>query len=1008
MENRFDEIDEKIISGDPFEPELQQLMEFKVRKVLLVATLWDYFMMEEDGRLIDALGIAYKEHDLGYVPILHRVDDGKTALKELEEGDFDLVITAMRLRDMNPYTLGQRIKYKRPDLPVILLAFDTPELYELIEENDEWGIDKVFIWQGDGNIIIGIIKYIEDMKNAPHDCELAGVQCILLVEDSIHFYSKYLHVLYEELWMQIRRLLNDDLPYTLRKTRQRKRPRVLLANNYEDGVELFDRFKNQLMGVITDIEYPVDGHTHPDAGLMLARHIRENKPEIPVLMQSSDQAKKEQAKSVKAGFLYKLSPTLIKDFRKLLLDRFYFGDLNFRDGGNKVIAKASNLDTLVKVIKEIPDDMLIKYLKNGDLVRWLRARTDIRLADRIAEIDFRRLPPEEVEEAISELVKNYRRWVRRGSITNYSPKLFKAISNFSRIGNGSIGGKARGLAFIDRSLAAYMDTERYKRIQVSIPTTLVLATEIFDKFIEKNNLLKTGLDRGLSNQQIVDEFVKHELPSEIMQPIRDFLKQVKVPLAVRSSSLLEDALYQPFAGIYATILLPNDHEDDEVRLNTLLYAVKCIYASTYFKNAKAFIRNTNYHTEDEKMAVIIQEVHGKPYEDRFYPDFSGVARSYNYYPFGGAKPEEGIVNLALGLGKTIVDGGMTINFSPSNPKVLPQFKSAKDMFDNSQKEFWALKLGIDEFLDIENEEQYMKQYPINEAEKDGVLNYTGSTYSVENDTVSDGIVRSGPRIVNFAHILKNEVFPLNSLIKDLLTLGEHAMGFPVEIEFSVTLNHERVYPVKFSVLQIRPCISKAEVVDFKFDDFVNTSKICQSDHVLGNGEITTIRDILYVKPDSFDPSKTPVIADEVGEFNKTFKDRDEPYLLIGPGRWGSSESWLGIPVEWNQIDQAKVIIEAAHDKMNPDPSQGSHFFHNITSLRIGYFTIPKRRDKSFIDWNWLKTQKSVEETSYLKHVKLDNNLMIKIDGRKGIGIILKPDVKGVMSRMFPINKMKSK
>ncbi|MBN2134197.1 MAG: histidine kinase, partial [Acidobacteria bacterium] len=730
--------------------------------------------------------------------------------------------------------------------------------------------------------------------------------------------------------------------------------------------------------------------------------VRKDFPDMPLLIQSSDRTNKIDAKKLGAGFLDKRSPTLAQDFRKILNEVFYFGDYRVTNGKNPNVYKIKSLSSLVDTFTELPADVVVENIRNGQLCRWLRARTDIKLANGLSELNTVGADIETTKIQIIELIKKYRKWNHRGSITAYSPKYFKDYSNFSKIGGGSIGGKARGLAFIDKSLAAYFNVNKYPGINVSIPATLVLATDLFDSFINDNDLLEFAAKPDLTNQQVVDRFIQYNLPEETLEPIREFIQQIKVPLAVRSSSVLEDSLYQPFAGIYATIMLPNDHPDEDVRYNNLLYAVKCLYASTYFREPKSYIKNTNYHIEDEKMAVVIQEVVGKRRGDRFYPDFSGVARSYNYYPFGGSKAEEGVVSLATGLGKIIVDGGQSITYSPANPMVLPQYNTVDDYLKNSQHEMWAIQMGLDEFIDINNEEQYLTKVDLKTAEEDGVLLYTGSTYIPENHQIYDGISRYGPRVITFAHILKNNVFPLNDLIKDLLKIGEHAVGAPVEIEFSVTLGSDSPYPANFGFLQVRPCTGKGELIEVQFDRFTEASVFCQSDQILGNGEITDIKDILFVKPDKFDPAKTPLIANEIGEFNKKLKKKLSPYLLAGPGRWGSSESWLGIPVQWDQIDNAKVMIETSHSKMSPDPSQGSHFFHNITSLRIGYFTIPPKSKTSMIDWDWLRRQPFVEETDYVRHVRFDSGFMIKMDGRTGKGVILKPGIMGVMSRMFPI------
>lgn len=1000
---RKNDISGKIFSfsEDLFEPELHNLMSFKVRKVLLVASFYDYFMLEEDGRLTDLLGQDYKEHDLGYVPILQQIDDGESALKELETNDFDLVITLMRLKDMDPFVFGRRAKRIKPDLPVVILSYNKPDLQKTIESTDNASIDRVFVWQGDGKILVAIIKYIEDMKNARLDNEIAGVQSILLVEDSVQFYSKYLYTLYDELWYHIDRLLKENSTYTERRIRQRKRPKVLLATNYDEALDIYNSFKGNLMGIITDLGYPVDGERAPDAGLKFARLVRSEFPTLPILIQSSETNRRQDAEAINASFLNKNSPTLSEDFRHGLNDLFLFHSLVFRDKDCKMIARATDIPTFLKVLNSVPDDVIKFYLDEGLITRWMRSRTNFLLAEKVDEMP-RDGAEGELRTRLSSTIRKHVWDSYQGSISRYTPSIFKVFSNLCKIGNGSIGGKGRGLAFIDRILAAFFDKTEFEDIDVSIPPTVLIGTDFFEEFLFKNELHKFAIEEEHTDEEITRRFVGARLPDELQEHLSELVIQMTAPIAVRSSSLLEDTLYQPFAGIFITQMLPNNEPREEDRQKKLEDAIKLVYASTFFKQARSYIENTAHRVEDEKMAVVIQEVIGKQHGDFFYPDFSGVGRSYNYYPFGEAKPEDGTVNLALGLGKSIVDGGASIRYTPAYPGVLPQFANIQDMLSNSQKEFWAINLKDGTVNGIDKEDQFLLKRDISDAEADGVLDFIASTYSWDNDQIYDGIGRPGPRIVTFAHILKNEIMPLSRLLIDLMNLCEQAMGCPIEIEFAVNLDSQRALPARFGFLQMRPIVDKDELVEIRFEDYSKSSMLCCTDSALGNGVLKEIQDIVVIRPEKFDAAKTPQMAEEVGQMNMMLKDKERPYILIGPGRWGSTESWLGIPVKWGQIDGAKVIVEAALETMNPDPSQGSHFFQNITSLRIGYFSVPLQNDERFVDWDWLQQQKSQTETEYVKHILLESPVRVMIDGRKGSGIILKPDILGIISRLFPI------
>ncbi len=962
-------------------------MPYKVRRVLLVASLYDAFTLEEDGRLADLLNQSYKLRDMGYVPSLARVAGGQAALDRIRQEPFDLVVAMQRLGDMDPYRFGQEVKCIQPDLPVVILAYQTPELSRLLDHDQNGSVEKIFLWQGDGKILVGIFQYIEDRKNARHDTHLLGVPNLLLIEDSLPFYSSYLPILYDELWDQTSHLLAETLSYTQRMLRQRGRPRVHLAGTYEEAWAIFQQFQDSLLGIISDVRFPRDGEANPLAGVQFVQQIRQQYPYLPFVLQSSEPQAEVQARELGVPFLRKTSPTLLSDLRQNLSEGFGFGDLVFH-ADHQEIARIPNLQSLTSTISSLPVEILREKFQQGDLLRWLWARTELELVRFLQS-----LPPEiaglELRQAIEGALKDQTQRVQRGNVLPYSRRLASAGWRFARIGEGSMGGKARGLAFMDQILATNWPSDHFPGVTVDIPKTLVLATDIFQDFVRSNRLLERTLCQS-SDMQVASAFLAAELPPDLVGDLRHFIRDSDGPLAVRSSSLLEDALYQPFAGIYITKMIPNNQPDLDSRFLTLANAIKLVYASTYYQQAKSYIESTGHRPEEEGMAVIIQEVVGHRHSWRFYPDFSGVARSYNYYPVEAAKPEDGVVDVALGLGKTVVDGGITLRFTPAYPHVLPQFNTPKEILQNSQRQFYAVDLRPSYSSAYAEEDQFLCRLGLDASEEDGILTWLGSTFSAENDRMWDGIESPGPRAVSFAHILKSEVFPLSAILAALLPLAQEAMACPVEIEFAVTFSEPQPLPSRFGFLQVRPLVVDDELVRVNLTDVPDHSLFCRSDRILGNGILHGLRHILFVHPDRFEPAQSERIASEIGRFNARLKKMEHPYILIGPGRWGSSDPWLGIPVKWDQISWAKVMVEASLPNLNVDPSQGSHFFQNMTSLRIGYFTVPLASEHGFLDWDWLQRQPVLEAGEYVCMVELPAEAEVWMDGRRGDGRILKP------------------
>ncbi len=972
-----------------FVSRLHQLMPFKVRKVLFVSSLYDFFMLEEDGRLNDLLAQWYSRNEMGYFPSISQVSGGEKALEMLESEPFDLVVCMMQIEGMDSVTLGRKVKELKPDTPVAVLAYNTYELQRFMTLDHTNAVDWVFLWQGDGEVLLGIIQLAEDMKNAAHDSGQGGVLSLLLVEDNVLFYSRYIHRLLGMIRDKTSEIVKGHVSYSSRRLRAMARPKLLLATCYEEAIQLVDNYGKHLLGLFTDLRFPRDGVLDPDAGRHLIEYVRARFPGMPVSIQSSEEDASLIAEELGTGFVSKSSPTLLRDIGEQFAGKFCLGSLVFKDTSGRSITSVSNLEALSIALDKLPGNAVSSTLRSGEMTRWLRSHTELELADRLDILtEDSGAAGDELRREASRIVREYRRESYRGRIVPYSRTFYREYAQFSRIGRGSIGGKGRGLAFLDRVLALNFDGSRFRDVTVTIPRTLVLTSDIFDKFIMQNDLLSFAVDasRDLS---IIRQFLNADLPPVILGDLRDFLGEVRTPLAVRSSSLLEDALCQPFAGIYTTKMLPNNSISFDKRFNDLAASIKFVYASTFFHAARSYIEATNHRIEEEKMAILIQEVAGSEFPGGFYPHFSGVGRSYNFYPTGSADPEDGVVNVALGLGKTIVDGGVSLRFTPKYPRILPQFGTIRSALNDSQRQFYAISMDHSTYRSIEDEDQFLVSRELASAETDGTLDYIASTYDADNDMIVDGINRAGPRVINFAHVLKNKLFPLAPLTDTLLKLGEHAMGCPVEIEFAVELGRRKPLPATFSLLQIRPMVVAEQLVEVDLGDVDRDQVFCTSDSVLGNGVSDSIHDIVYVRPESFDASLTRDIAVEIARMNSSLFSAGTPYILIGPGRWGSADSWLGIPVTWSQICGATSIVEVSLTNMNVEPSQGSHFFQNMTSLGVGYFSVSHVREGNAIDWDWLDCNPAVEETKYVRRIRLEYPVKVMIDGRSGRGVMLK-------------------
>ncbi|UCG62727.1 MAG: histidine kinase [Candidatus Zixiibacteriota bacterium] len=964
------------------------LMQFRVKHILLVSSSYDSYVLEEDGQLTDLIYNEYLELNLTITPHVKRASTAKEALEILKTQSIDLVLIFKRVSDIDVLAFGREVKKLTPGMPVILLAYHERELAPMLTEDYSSVIDQIFVWTGDVRILLSIIKLIEDRINVEHDTGRVGVRVIIIVEDSVRFYSSYLPLLYREIMQQTRELMAEGLNISHKILRMRARPKILLARTYEQAWELFTKYRKYLLAIISDFRFKMKGQTDDEAGIKLINRIRSEIPDIPVLMQSSGMMNAETARKHNVGFLYKRSPTLHADLRSFILTHFGFGDFVFIDPQTRQrLCVAGDFKSMERCLEMVDDQSLVYHANRNHFSNWLMARTEFDLA---AQIRPRKVSEFKDVEALRRYListfKEFRREKALGVITDFTRSQFDQQSEFVRLGGGSLGGKGRGLAFVNALLHRFKLSDMFEGVTISVPKSFILGTDVFDEFMQDNDLIGTALGDH-SDEQITDRFVKAKLPRQIVDDLDAFLETATYPLAIRSSSMLEDSHLQTFAGIYDTHMLPNNHLKRKVRLQQVEKAIKLIYASTFFNNARAYHEAAGNRVEEEKMAVILQQAVGRQYHKRFYPTFSGVALSHNYYSIDGVDPEDGVVYTALGLGKTIVEGGNCLRFSPSYPNKLPQMSTVKDMLRNSQHDFFAIDLTRPDVELHARGDDSLIRCELSVAELDGTLQALCSTHSAENDRVYDGCSRRGVRIVTFAPILKLSTFPLTDIVKFLLRLGSEGLNCPVEIEFAVDLDTPVGTPKNFYFLQVRPMIKDTPFETISIDSVPDERVIARSEKTLGSMRLRSIRDIIMVRPDTFKRSDTLSIAGQIGQFNDKLSSEERPYLLVGPGRWGTSERWLGIPVAWSQISGARIIVEAAYGDFAPDPSFGTHFFQNLTSFRVGYLTVNPAINNGFMDFDWLAGQKVTAQSDYVAHIQLDEPLDILIDGRVGKAVI---------------------
>ncbi len=960
----------------------QDLIQKRVQDVLLVATLYDYYILSQDGRLSEQFLGEFLELNLRHTPNLTHAFSGKEALERARESNrYDLIITSVELGDMNVLGLVSALRAERIETPVVVLAYDRREL-SLLEKRDVSGIERMFLWQGDVRILVAIVKYMEDKLNVAYDTGVVGVPAIVLVENSIRYYSSFLPVIYTELVKHSHGLLPEGLNLTDKILRIRAGPKILLASNYEEAWSYFDRYADEILGIISDIQFPRAGAIRPDAGFELAREVRRLRPDVPIMLQSSRSENESRAREMSASFLLKGSPTLLHQVRKFMAESLRIGDFVFRLPDGTEVGSASDLKTLEEMLEKVPAESLAYHGKRNDFSNWLKARTELALAEKLRPVkvsDFESL--EELRQSVISSIAEYRNERNRGQVVDFDRELFDAKATFYRIGGGSLGGKARGLAFIESLLNQFPIDRYFPGVRIAVPSSVVIATEVFDRFMEENDLTDLAL-RAETDDEVIEAFRKASFPDEIRADLSAFLARCDFPLAVRSSSLLEDSQYQPFAGIYQTFMLSNGNPSLEARLEELLLAVKRVYASTYSTHAKRFLEATQYRLEEEKMAVILQRVVGARHQTRFYPDFAGVARSYNFYPTPPAKSEDGIVAVALGLGKMVVDGGTSVRFSPRYPHHLPRGSTIQRSLKGAQGSFYA--------IDLAGSPGEERLFGIELAEEDGTLDAVVSTYSRENDALYDGLSRPGVRVVTFAPILKHGIFPIAEILEALLTMARWGTRSPVELEFAVTLRGGLGGGPELGFLQLRPLALMGAAEDIDLDGAVDADLLCRSASVLGHGRLDDLKDVVVVDYRRLERRESARIVEAVRQLDSVLRSEGRGYVLIGSGRWGSSEPFLGIPVTWDQIAGARVIIEAGFRDFHVSPSQGTHFFQNLISNNVGYFTVNPEAGEGFLDWEWLSSRPARLEDGPVRHLRFESPLTVRMNGKRNEGAIARP------------------
>ncbi len=967
----------------------KNLMTHRIFNVLIIANPYDAFMLEDDGRVDEKIFNEYTELGLRYPPTFTQVSTTREASEVLTTTSIDLVICMPGNADNDAFTVARAVKQEFPDIPCVVLTPFSHGITRRMVNEDLSIFEYVFCWLGNTNLILSIIKLIEDKMNLEHDIEEAGVQMILLVEDSIRFYSSILPNLYNYILQQSQSFATEALNPHSATLRMRGRPKVVLARTYEEAMQYYVSYPENILGVISDCRFPKGGEKDSEAGLKLLSEFKRLNPFLPLILESSESENEEKAKRLGLRFIDKNSKKMNIDLRNTLANHMGFGDFIFRDPKtHEEIKRIHNLKELQDNIFSIPNDSMLYHISRNHMSRWLCARAIFPVSEFLRTITLEKLKDVDAHrQIIFDAIVQYRHMKNVGTVALFRREQFDAYSHFARIGDGSLGGKGRGLAFLDHIIKMHPEFNDFEGVKVSIPKTVVLCTDVFDQFMDNNNLYQIGLSDA-PDEEILQAFLKAQLPDQFIDDFMTFFEATRCPIAIRSSSLLEDSHYQPFAGIYSTYMIPY-LEDKQQMLHMMAAAIKSVYASVYFKDSKAYMTATSNVIDQEKMAVILQEVVGKQYGDHYYPNFSGVLRSINYYPLGYEKSEEGIASLALGLGKYIVDGGQTLRVSPYHPNQVLQTSDMEIALRQTQTHFYALDMKhVGEDFKVDDGFNILK-LRVKQAEEDGSLNFIASTYDPYDQIIREGIYEGGRKIISFCGVLRQGVFPLCDILKLAMKHGAESMKRPVEIEFACTLNNDRTG--EFYLLQIRPIVDSKQMLDEDISAIPDENCLLRSNNSLGHGIGDDITDVVYIKTDDkFTAANNPAIANEIEHINRKYVEEGKSYMLIGPGRWGSSDPWLGVPVKWSHISAAKVIVETTLKNYSVDPSQGTHFFQNLTSFGVGYFTIDENKGMGFLRKDILDAMPSSFETAYVRCVSFKQPLHVMMDGLKQVGVVLIP------------------
>lgn len=963
------------------------LMNKRIYNVLLIATKYDIFILEEDGRVDEQIFDEYTSLSLRYPPRFTQVSTEEDAYECLKQNHYELVIFMPNMDDNEMFTLARNIKDQYQDIPMIVLTAFSKEVSKRLSTEDLSFADYVFSWMGNSNLLLAIIKLIEDAMNVDHDTEMVGVQIILLVEDSVRFYSSALPALFKIVLEESQEFSKEALNEHQQTLRMRGRPKILLARSYEEAAEIYTRYKDNMLGVVTDMSYMQSGVKERLAGYYLAKWIKEQDRFLPVIFNSSEKVNQKYAEDLNCSFIDKNSKRYPLDLRARIVEQFGFGDFIIIDPDTKEeILRIKNLKDLQRSIKIIPDKSLVYHMSHNHFSRFLYSRAMFPIAEALKKIDVKDINTDEARTFMYDAIVEYRRIKNSGVIAVFEKERFDEFSNFARIGKGSLGGKGRGLAFLGNIVKTHMELNEEQNFPVILPKTVVLCTDIFDEYMDSNNLYPIALSET-SDEDILKAFLQAKLPERLNDDFLALFEAVHAPIAIRSSSLLEDSYYQPFAGIYSTYMIP-DLYDKEKRLKLINDAVKSVYASVFYGDSKAYMTATQNLIDQEKMGIVLQEVVGTQYGNRFYPTMSGVARSLNFYPIGHEKAEEGVANIALGLGKYIVDGGTTLRFSPYHPNNILQLSTMDFALRDTQRQFYALDMEDTDREFSVNDGFNLLKVNVSDAVQDGSLQYIVSTFDPMDQVIYDGFYEGGRKIISFANILQHDLFPFSESLQKVLHIGQEEMGRAIEIEFAVNIKSKE--EAQFYLLQIRPIVQNKEVMTEDLSVIPEDETILVSKNALGNGIIDDVYDIIYVKSDGFNASNNQFVAYEIEKLNKQFAENDKGYILVGPGRWGSSDYWLGIPVKWPHVSNARLLVESGLENYRIEPSQGTHFFQNLTSFGVGYFTVnPYLKDDGIFDEEYLNSQPAVFESQYLRHVRFSNPLVIKINGKKKYGVVMK-------------------